>query len=116
MKYDIDNLYSYKGYPGSIEYDLQGKVFHGKIIGIRSSISYEAEDINALKAAFEEAVDDYLIVCEAEGFKPEMPNRVPLGDVKIPFDIFKRLYEQSASQSKTPSETVEEALLQYFTA
>ena len=80
MSYDINNLLEYKGYSGTIEFALEGNVFHGKIVGIQSLISYEAKDISGLKSAFKEAVDDYLIVCEAEGFKPETPSRVPLTD------------------------------------
>lgn len=67
-----NDFMEYKGYRGSIEYSDEDKCWHGKIEGIRSLISYyEAEDKPHLVDAFQDAVDDYLDLCEQEGIEPE---------------------------------------------
>ena len=50
----------YKGYIGSIEYSESDKVFFGKVLGIKSLISYEGNNIDELTQDFHEAIDAYL--------------------------------------------------------
>jgi predicted HicB family RNase H-like nuclease len=38
---------------------------------IRSLISFEGSDVASLRASFEEAIDDYLALCEEKGMEPE---------------------------------------------
>ena len=67
----MDNVLEYKNYCGSVEYSAADRIFHGKIIGILSLVSYEGKDIDSLEKDFREAVDDYLDLCERHGFPPE---------------------------------------------
>ena len=69
----MKDMMSYKGYFGSVHYSDEDQVFHGKIEFIRGLVSYEGTDINSLRTAFKEAVDDYLELCEEEGNDPEKP-------------------------------------------
>lgn len=63
----------YKGYVGSIEVDLEANLLFGKLLHIRDLVNYEAQNPADLKTAFEEAVDDYLADCVAEGVEPDTP-------------------------------------------
>ena len=63
----------YKGYYGSVHFDQEGMVFHGKVEFIRALISYESTNAKGLKKAFEEAIDDYLEMCRQEKIEPESP-------------------------------------------
>ncbi|MDX8469230.1 type II toxin-antitoxin system HicB family antitoxin [Mesorhizobium sp. VK23B] len=63
----------YKGYPGSIEFDEEDMVFHGRILGIRDIITFEAETAEELVKAFHDSVDDYLAVCKERGVDPQKP-------------------------------------------
>ena len=63
----------YKGYYGSIEFDEDDEILYGKLQFVKALISYEAEDAHGIKKAFQEAVEDYLNLCEAEGIAPEKP-------------------------------------------
>ncbi len=58
---------SYKGYRGDVAYSASDNVFYGKVQGIRSLVSYEGSTVAELQVAFEEAVDDYLELCETTG-------------------------------------------------
>ena len=60
----------YKDYIGSVEFSEADGVFFGKIEGINAVVTFEGESVQELTAAFHEAVDDYLILCEEEGLEP----------------------------------------------
>ena len=49
----------YKGYAARIEFDGDDEIFFGKIAGIQDSVSFHADFVADLKAAFHAAVDDY---------------------------------------------------------
>lgn len=59
----MNNTIQYKGYVGSVEFSEEDGIFYGKVLGIRSLISYEGESIPDLLADFHDAVDDYLENC-----------------------------------------------------
>ena len=67
----MSNTIEYKGYLGSIEFSEEDGMFFGKVMGIRSLISYEGENAHDLIEGFHGAVDDYLEMCEAEGIEAE---------------------------------------------
>lgn len=66
-------MLEYKGYFGSIDASVEDDVLFGKLEFISALVNYEGETVQALKAAFEEAVDDYLATCKAKGYEPELP-------------------------------------------
>lgn len=63
----MDNTLQYKGYIGSIEFSEEDNLFFGKVIGIRSLISYEGRTISELTNDFHSAIDHYLATGAAEG-------------------------------------------------
>ena len=69
----MNNVLEYKGYFGSVEYSVEDHILHGKVLGIRSLISYEGNNLKELMDDFRGAIDDYFIVCEAEGMALEGP-------------------------------------------
>gem|GEM_PF-2577581 len=69
---DMSTMLEYKGYLGSVEYSNEDEVLHGRLEFIRDLVSYEGKDAKGIKAAFQEAVDDYLDLCEAEGRKVDV--------------------------------------------
>lgn len=69
----MKKIMEYKGYTGSIEFSKEDNVFYGKILNIRGLITFEADTLKALPAAFRDSVDDYLKDCEEEGWEPVKP-------------------------------------------
>lgn len=67
----MNNILEYKGYNGTVEYSSEDNVLFGKVIGIKSLISYEGQSVEELKADFEGAVDEYLEYCEENSIEPE---------------------------------------------
>lgn len=64
---------TFKGYAARIEYSDDDTCFIGHIAGIKDVIGFHAETVKELRAAFEEAVDDYLATCEKLGRAPQKP-------------------------------------------
>jgi predicted HicB family RNase H-like nuclease len=67
------NTMSYKGYTARIEYDERDNIFVGRILGIRSIISFHGETVSQLRREFERAIKDYLAECKEAGVQPEKP-------------------------------------------
>jgi len=62
----------YKNYHGSIEYSKEDKLMYGKVLGIKSLISYEGKTGDKLEKDFKKAIDFYLSDCEERGVDPEV--------------------------------------------
>lgn len=67
------NTMIFKGYAAKIEYSDDDACFIGHIAGIKDVIGFHAETVKELRAAFEEAVDDYLATCAKLGRAPQKP-------------------------------------------
>ena len=51
----------YRGFKGTIEYDYEDHIYHGKIINTKGFINYQAKKLDELREEFKNAVDDYLL-------------------------------------------------------
>jgi len=64
------NTMMYKDYAARVEYSEEDQCLVGHIAGIRDVIGFHGESVAELRAAFEEAVDDYLETCKKLGRQP----------------------------------------------
>ncbi len=86
----MKDLMQYKDYYGSVHFDGDDLIFHGKIEFIRALVSYEATDAKGLKKAFEEAIDDYLATCRSQHIEPELPFKGSL-NVRLGPELHRRV-------------------------
>lgn len=63
----------HKGYVGSSNISLEDNCLYGKIEFINDLVTYEGQTPEELKAAFIEAVDDYIETCKELEQAPEKP-------------------------------------------
>ena len=63
----------YKGFVAKIEYSERDGCIVGHVAGIRDVIGFHGESVAELRAAFEEAVDDYLATCKNLERAPNKP-------------------------------------------
>jgi len=110
----MSDLMEHKGYFGTVEFSDADGVLYGKVIGINGLISYEGESVKALRRDFEEAVDEYLDMCVAEGVEPQREYRGKF-NVRVSPELHKNLVLYSASHGQTLNSTVEEAIRRYIT-
>ena len=99
----------YKGYVGTVEFDEDDLVFHGRIAGIRDVVTFEAETARDLVAAFHDSVDDYLAFCAEEGQEPQKPfsGRLLL---RVPPELHGRISNAAARRSRSVNQWIAEAL------
>ena len=65
------NQLHYKDYIGSVFFSEEDAVFHGKVVGVSDSISFEGDSVKSLTEDFHNAVDEYLEFCTNVGKQPE---------------------------------------------
>jgi len=69
---------TFKGYTARVEIDARDNLLVGHLLGVRDIVGFHANDVAGLRAAFEEAVTDYLDSCAKLGKQPEKPASVKL--------------------------------------
>ncbi|MGC1404917.1 MAG: type II toxin-antitoxin system HicB family antitoxin [Thermodesulfobacteriota bacterium] len=70
----MKNVLKYKGYTGSVVFDAEDKIFHGRMLGLSSAlIGFEGSTVIEIEKDFHDAVDDYLNMCVEQGKEPEKP-------------------------------------------
>ncbi len=99
----------YKGYYGSVHFDEDDVIFHGKIEFIRALVTYEATDAKGLKKAFQEAVNDYLDVCKLKKLEPEKPFKGSL-NVRLGSELHRRVAIAAEQNSLTINKFIASAL------
>jgi predicted HicB family RNase H-like nuclease len=69
----MNNVMTYMGYSARIEYDDEDGILFGQLAGIRDGVGFHADNVEDLRTAFHEAVDDYLETCAKVGKEPQKP-------------------------------------------
>lgn len=105
----MNNTIEYKGYLGSVEFSEEDGLFYGKVMGIRSLISYEGETAKELLEDFHGAVDAYLETCVAEGRQPEVAYKGSF-NVRISPELHKRLVVYATAHQMSLNSYIEETL------
>jgi predicted HicB family RNase H-like nuclease len=67
------NRITYRGYDGLFEYDDEAGLFHGRVIGLRDTITFQGQSIAELKDALAGSVEAYLEYCKSRNVEPEKP-------------------------------------------
>lgn len=105
----MNNTIQYKGYVGSVEFSEEDGIFYGKVMGIRSLISYEGENAKDLINDFHAAVDDYLEMCKADGRVPETAYKGSF-NIRISPDLHKKLVIYTTAHNISLNSYIESTL------
>ncbi len=99
----------HNGYSARIEYDDADGIFFGRIAGIRDGVTFHADNVDDLKAAFREAVEDYIETCRRIG-KP--PQKAYSGKMmfRVSPDVHRKAAEAAELSGKSLNQWAEEAL------
>jgi predicted HicB family RNase H-like nuclease len=103
------NTMTYKGYTARIEYDERDNIFAGRILGIRTIISFHGETVAQLRAEFELAIKDYLADCKEQGVHPEKPASGKLL-LRVPPEIHGRALVAAQAAGKSLNQWATEVL------
>lgn len=105
----MERLRTYKKYGGVISYSDEDGLFFGSLHGINDLVTFEGDSVANLKAAFKEAVDDYLASCEAMGKQPEKVYKGQF-NVRVSAPLHRLAALHAAQQRITLNKWVENAM------
>jgi len=105
----VKNTMTYRNYTGSVEFSEADGLFYGRVLGIRSLISYEGSTAKELVEDFHGAVDDYLESCQSEGITPEVAYKGSF-NVRTTPDIHRRAAIYAMEHGESLNSFVTEAL------
>ncbi|VWC65423.1 HicB family protein [Burkholderia lata] len=106
---DKDRVFEHKGYVGSIDFSLEDKTLHGKILFINDLVNYEGENLDELKKAFIEAVEFYLDTCAEEGVEPDKPCSGTF-NVRIPPALHRSAQVEAARRGLTLNDFIRQSV------
>ncbi len=106
----MSNVLSYKNYNGTVEYSREDRCLFGKVIGIKSLLSYEGSSVQELEDGFKSVIDEYLNDCEERGVVPEQPYKGSF-NVRISPELHRAVALYAMESGKSLNATVEEALM-----
>lgn len=103
------NVLNYKGYFGSIDYNSDDGLLYGKVLGIKSLISYQGETGKLLEIDFKACIDDYLADCKHSNSIPERPFKGSF-NVRISPELHERAAILSRSTNRSLNSFVADAI------
>ena len=106
---DMSNTVEYKGYTGEVCFSEEDRLLYGKVLGIRSLISFEGTTVAELISDFHEAVDSYLDSCAEENKTPEKPFKGSF-NVRISPDLHRKAALKAMDQGISLNAFVENSL------
>lgn len=105
----MSNLLSYKNYNGTVEYSREDSCLFGKVIGIKSLISYEGDSVKELELDFQNMIDAYLEDCKERNIEPEQPYKGTF-NVRISPELHRNIAIYAMEHGKSLNAVVEEAI------
>lgn len=94
---------------GSIDFDTEDMLIHGKILFINDVVTYQGDNLDELKATFEESVDDYLETCQQVGKQPDKPLRGSF-NVRIGPELHKDVARSASQEGVSLNDWVKSAI------
>ena len=67
------NAITYKGYTTRVDFDVDDRIFVGRLLGIRDVVGFHADTFAEFEQVFRATVDDYLDTCQRQGWEPNKP-------------------------------------------
>ena len=105
----MSDLLSYRNYNGTVEYSKEEKCLFGKVVGIKSLLSYEGESVKALEQDFQNVIDVYLSECREQNVEPELPYKGTF-NVRISPELHRNIAVYAIEHGKSLNAAVEEAI------
>ncbi len=107
-------MLTYKKYSGVVEYDSDGKIFTGEVIGLRDVITFQGKTPEELERSFRDSIDFYLEMCQRDGVQPERPYSGRF-NIRLTPEVHRKIAEEAIIEKKSlnqwVAETIEQALI-----
>ena len=93
-------MMKYKNYKANIQYSDEDHVFHGRVVGVKSIISFEGKSVEELEEDFKNAIEHYLDMCKRKGKTPEKPTTVNF-HLRLQPEIYQKAVEKAKSSGES---------------
>lgn len=103
------NTMRYKDYEASITFDPEAELFHGEVLDINDTITFQGRSVDELKQALADSVEDYLAFCAERGESPDKPFSGQFV-VRIGPDLHRSCVRSARRSGKSLNRWVTEAL------
>ena len=110
----MKDVLTYKGFIGSVHFNVEDKVLYGKIEGINDLITFEGDTVEELIDAFHQAVEDYVALCK-EANKEPLKSCKGSFNVRISPDIHRKALEKATIMGISLNQLVQKAIEQEVT-
>ena len=105
----MKDVLTYKDYLGSVHFNAEDNVFFGKLEGIEDLVSFEGQSVAELRKAFEEAVEDYLAICERENKETERSYKGSF-NVRISPELHRKIKRVAVRMGMTLNQFIQKAV------
>lgn len=109
----MNDVIKYKNFIAGVHYSSEDDVFHGKLEGVNDLITFEGESVKELKRAMQEAVDDYLEICESIGKNPHKSFKGSF-NVRINPELHLKAAQKSTEEGVSLNQLIERAIQSYL--
>ena len=106
----MKGMLNHRGYYGTIEFSQEDMVFHGKVVGIKSTLTYDGESAQDLVSDFKNAIDEYLEQCARMCIEPEKPFKGSF-NVRINPELHRIAALLASQKGESLNSFVEEAIV-----
>lgn len=102
-------MLTYKGYKGYVIFDDEANIFHGEVVGLNAVITFQGTNVNEIKKAFKDSIDDYLEWCKKRGKEPE---KNPSGkfNLRMPPTLYTKIAVHAAQKGMSINSYILEQL------
>jgi predicted HicB family RNase H-like nuclease len=96
-------MLKYKGYIGDVEYDSDGKIFTGEVIGLRTVLTFQGRTTDEIEESFRQTIDLYLNMCAEDGVSPEKPYSGRF-NIRLSPELHREIALRAATERKSINE------------
>jgi len=105
----MSDLLSYKNYNGTVEYSKEDQCLFGRVVGVKSLLSYEGASVQELEQDFQNVINEYLEDCRERNIEPEQPYKGTF-NVRISPELHRNIAIYAMEHGKSLNAVVEEAI------
>ncbi len=93
-------MLEHKGYYAEVNVDLEYGILFGQSVGMKDGFTFQAKSVDDVVPAFQQAVEDYLEFCAADGVEPAKPFSGKIA-LRVPPEIHRAATSTAKEQGKS---------------
>ena len=104
-------MMEYQGYVAAVEYDDSVELLHGRVVntGAYPIATFEATDVQRLRAEFQRSIDEYLASCREDGVEPAAPFSGKL-QLRLGSELHRRVAQAAAESGQSINSWISQVL------